>query len=86
MLRQIAAPAVTALTPTFVNGAVGSTILDNRVWTKALTEDPMTTNLLLEIVSSPAMAQSQAVLQKMDHIYRQPARQGILPSEMGFCT
>ena len=63
MPRQVAAPAATALIPTFVNGAVGSTIPDNCLWAKALTEDPMT-KLLLEIVSSPAMAQSQAVLQK----------------------
>ena len=58
-----------------MNGAVGSTISDNRIWAKALTEDSMT-NLLLEIVSSPAMGQSQPVLQKLDYIYRQPARQG----------
>ena len=75
MPRQVAAPATTALVPTLVNGAVGSTIPDNRIWAKALTEDPMT-NLLLEIVSIPAMCQSQAVLQKLDYIYRQPTRQG----------
>ena len=39
MPRQVAAPA---------DGAVGSTIPDNRIWAKALTEDPMN-NLLLEI-------------------------------------
>ena len=61
MPKQVAAPAAI---PTFVNDAVGSTIPDNRLWAKALTEDPMT-NLLLEIVSSPAMGQSQAVLQKI---------------------
>ena len=54
---------------------MGSTIPDNRIWAKSPTENPMT-NLLLEIVSSPAMGQSQAVLQKLDYIYRQPARQG----------
>ena len=75
MPKQVAAPAATALIPTFVNGDVGSTIPDNRFWAKALTEHPMT-NVLLEIVSSPAMGQSQAVLQKLDYIYRQPARQG----------
>ena len=46
MPRQVAAPAATALVPTLVNGAVGSTIPDNRIWAKALTEEPMT-NLLL---------------------------------------
>ena len=34
------------------------------------------TNLLLEIVAGPAMAQSQAIFQKLDYMYRQPARQG----------
>ena len=63
MPRQFAAPAATALIPIFVNGAVGSTIPDNHIWAKALTEGPMS-NLLLEIVSSPAMGQSQAVLKK----------------------
>ena len=75
MPRQVAAPAAMALIPTFVNDAVGSTIPDNRLWAKVLTEGSIT-NLLLEIVSSPAMGQSQAVLQKLDYIYRQPARQG----------
>ena len=75
MPRQYAAPAATACIPAFVNGAIGSRIPDNHIWSQALTEDPMTC-LLLEIVSSPSMAQSQAVVQKLDYIYRQPARNG----------
>ena len=58
-----------------MNGAIGSRIPDNHVWSKALTEDHMT-SLLLEIVASPTLAQSQSVIQKLDCIYRQPARQG----------
>ena len=75
MPRQIAAPAATAMIPSFVNGAIGFRIPDNRVWSQALAEDPVT-SLLLEIVSRPAMAQSQQVVQKLDYIYRQPARLG----------
>ena len=75
MPRQIAAPAATAMIPSFVNGAIGSRIPDNHVWSQALAEDPVT-SLLLEIVSNPAMAQSQQVVQKLDYIYRQPARLG----------
>ena len=68
MPRQIAAPAATAIIPSFVNGAIGSRIPDNHVWSQALAEDPVT-SLLLEVVSSPAMAQSQQVVQKLDYIY-----------------
>ena len=75
MPRQISAPAATACIPTFVNGAIGSRIPDNHVWSKALTEDHMT-RLLLDIVASPTLGQTQAVVQKLDYIYRQPARQG----------
>ena len=42
MPRQIAAPAATAMIPTFVNCVIGSRIPDNRVWATALTEDPVT--------------------------------------------
>ena len=75
MPRQIAAPAATAMIPAFVNDAIGSRIPDNRVWATALTEDPVT-NMLLAMVASPAIAQSQEVVSKLPYIYRQPARQG----------
>ena len=55
MPRQIAAPAATAMIPAFVNGAIGSRILDNCVWATALTEDPVTI-MLLDMVASPAIA------------------------------
>jgi hypothetical protein len=75
MPRQIAAAAATAMIPTFVNGAIGSRIPDNCTWAIALTEDPVT-NMLLDMVSSPAIAQSQEVVNKLPYIFRQPARQG----------
>ena len=75
MPRQIAAPAATAMIPTFVNCAIGSRIPDNRVWATALTEDPVR-NMLLDMVASPATAHSQEVVNKLPYIYRQPARQG----------
>ena len=75
MPRQIAAPAATTVIPAFVNSAIGSRIPDNRVWATALTEDPVT-NILLDMVASPAIAQSQEVVNKLPYIYRQPARQG----------
>ena len=58
-----------------VNGAVGSRIPDNRTWEQALQDDPMT-KLLLEIAANPSLGDSQAHVQPLDHIYRQPARQG----------
>ena len=73
--RQFAAPAATACIPAFVNGAIGSRIPDNRVWKQALEQDPVT-KLLLEIVANPALGESQTHIQPLDHVYRQPARQG----------
>ena len=70
-----AAPAATACIPAFVNGAVGSKIPDNRTWEQALQEDPVT-KLLLEIAANPSLGESQAHVQPLDHIYRQPARHG----------
>ena len=75
MSRQIAALVATAMSPAFMNGAIGSRIPDSRVWATALTEDAVT-NMLLDMVASPAIAQSQEVVNKLPYIYRQPARQG----------
>jgi hypothetical protein len=75
MPRQILASAATACMPTFVNGAIGSRIPDNHNCSRALTGDHMT-NLLLEIVASPTLEKSQSVVQNLDFIYKQPARQG----------
>ena len=43
---RYSAPAAIAQVPDFINGAVRSRIPDNKVWQKALKDDPMT-NLLL---------------------------------------
>ena len=73
--RRLAAPAAIAQVPIFTNGAVGSRIPDSATWAKALKEDPMT-NLLLDIVANPALADTENNLRPLHHIYRQPARQG----------
>lgn len=73
--RQCAVPAATACIPSFVNGAVGSRIPNNSVWKQALEDDPIT-KLLLEIVANPALSDSQAHTKPLDHVYRQPAKQG----------
>ena len=41
----------------------------------ALTEN-LVTNMLLDMVASPDIAQSSEVVNKLPYIYRQPARQG----------
>ena len=64
MLRQIAAPAATAIIPIYINGDIGSRISDNHIWSQTLTEDPVI-NLLLEIVAIPAMTQLQQIVQSL---------------------
>ena len=73
--RRLAAPAAIGQVPVFTNGAVGSQILDCAAWSKALGEDPMT-KLLIDMVSNPALAESETNVRLLHHIYRQPARQG----------
>ena len=70
--HQVAAPAATAYVPGFVNGAVGSRIPDSRTRRKSLEGDPVT-KLLLEIVTNPALGESQQCIQPLDHAYCQPA-------------
>ena len=74
--RRLAAPAAIAQVPIFTNGAVGSRIPDSATWAKALRQDPMT-NLLLEMVANPALADTEENVRHLHHIYRQPARQGV---------
>jgi len=54
---------------------MGSRIPDCAAWSKALGEDPMT-ELLMDMVSSPALSESEASVRLLHHIYHQPARQG----------
>ena len=68
------APAALAEVCAFTNGAVGSRIPDNNIWRRALCDDPVT-NLLLDIVTNPVLAESTDHISPLDHIYRQPARQ-----------
>ena len=72
---RFAAPAALAQIAAYTNGAVGSRIPGNDAWRRALLDDPVT-SLLLDIVANPAKGESQSVIQPLDHIYRQPARQG----------
>ena len=50
------APAALSQISTFLNGAVGTKLPDNRHWVKALQDDPET-KLLLRIVANPGLAE-----------------------------
>ena len=69
------APAAITMIPAFTNGAIGSRIPDSTVWIKALHDDPMT-NLLLQIVANPGLAEDPANIKQLHSVYRHPARQG----------
>ena len=72
---RYAAPAAFAQVFAFTSGAIGSRIPDNIIWRKALRNN-LVTNILLDIVANPVLAESQDHINPFSHVYRHPARQG----------
>ena len=65
-------PTTIAQVLAIINGAIGSRIPDNKVWSKALLDYPQT-NLLLWIFTDPGLTEDKDTLAKIHHIYQHPA-------------